>query len=173
MTGWTFRQQANGNIPIRQLCIVQLEQLKYAGSSERSSEVVSLEAKTKPAAPTQDAHGLSAVEEAKARSHIADAAERQRIARGTIEYVSVPRLRRLGQRLHLIWIWIAQVVGAVWRRIADSHKWPGRWYSRVKLWRPRRDWRNSPRRSRGGLAAATLCRVPQKPSLGTPRARLL
>lgn|GEM_PF-1442196 len=96
-----------------------------------------MEAKTKPAAPTQDAHrDLSAVEEARARSHIADAAERQRTARGTIEYVSAPWLRRRGRQLHLIWIWIAQVAGAIWRRTADSHRWPGRWFSRVTLLRP-------------------------------------
>lgn len=95
-----------------------------------------MEAKTKSADPARDSRSLSPNEEAKAHSHIAVAAERQRTARGTIEYVSMPWLRRRGRQLHLIWIWIAQVAGAVWRRTIDSHKLPGRWFSRVRLWRP-------------------------------------
>jgi len=96
-----------------------------------------LEAKAKSAVPTPGSReSLADGAAARAGSHLAVAAERQRTARGTIEYVSLPRLRRRARQLHLIWIWIAQVIGAIWRRTVDSHKWPGRWFGRVKLWRP-------------------------------------
>jgi hypothetical protein len=74
-------------------------------------------------------------EEAEARSHIASVAEGQRTARGTIENVSMPWLRKRGRQLLQVWTWISKVAGKVWRRIADSHRWPGRLASRVSLWR--------------------------------------
>jgi len=96
-----------------------------------------LEAKAKSADPTPGSReSFADGAAARASAHLAVAAERQRTARGTIEYVSVPRLRRRARQLHLIWIWIAQALGAIWRRTVDSHKWPGRWFGRVKLWRP-------------------------------------
>jgi len=79
--------------------------------------------------------GMPAPEEAGARAHIASAAERQRAARGTIEFVSKPWLRQRGRQLLLAWTWAAKVSGATWRRLADSRKLPGRWVGRVKLWR--------------------------------------
>ncbi len=79
---------------------------------------------------------MSAGEEEEARVHIAVTAERQRAARGTIEFVSAPWVRKRGRQLQLVWILLAEVAATVRRRIADSHRWPGRWFSRVKLWRP-------------------------------------
>ncbi len=75
-------------------------------------------------------------ETSKARKHIVAAAGSQRGARGTIESVSAPRTRRRSRRLHLVWLWIAVVVGGFWRRIGDSHRWPGRWVSRARLYQP-------------------------------------
>lgn len=89
-----------------------------------------------PAGKAQGAPELSSEEATRARKHIAVAAERQRTARGTIEYVSAPWFRRRGRQLHLVWIWIAQVGGTAWRRFTDSHKRPGRWFRRVTLFRP-------------------------------------
>ena len=74
--------------------------------------------------------------DADAHKHLAKAAGAQRGARGTIEHVSAPGTRRRGRRLHLAWIWVAEVVGAAWRRLWDSHRWPGRWVSRARLYRP-------------------------------------
>jgi hypothetical protein len=74
-------------------------------------------------------------EEAEARSHIAGVAEGQRTARGTIENVSMPWFRKRGRQLLQAWTWISKVAGKVWRRIADSHRWPGRLVSRISLWR--------------------------------------
>jgi NACHT domain len=73
--------------------------------------------------------------EAEARSHIASVAEGQRGARGTIEHVTMPWIRKHGRRLHQVWTWIAKIAGNIWRRIADPHKRPGRWGRRILLWR--------------------------------------
>jgi hypothetical protein len=80
--------------------------------------------------------GMSREEEAQARAHIAATAERQRAARGSIEFVSAPWLRRRVRQLHMVWIWLAKVFGAIWRRFWDSHKAPGRWFRYLSLWRP-------------------------------------
>jgi hypothetical protein len=74
-------------------------------------------------------------EEAKARAHISGVAEGQRTARGTIENVSMLWLRKRGRQLLQAWTRISRVTGKVWRRIADSHRWPGRLASRISLWR--------------------------------------
>ncbi|HET7446052.1 MAG TPA: hypothetical protein VFJ57_15490 [Solirubrobacterales bacterium] len=73
--------------------------------------------------------------EAQARSHIAGVAEGQRNARGTIEGVSMPWFRRGGRKLVQAWTWVSKITGMVCRRIADSHRWPGRLASRISLWR--------------------------------------
>lgn len=52
------------------------------------------------------------------------------------EIVSFPRLRKLGRRIQLAWIWIRELFGTVWRRLTDSHRFPGRLVSRVRLLRP-------------------------------------
>jgi hypothetical protein len=74
--------------------------------------------------------------EAEARKHIAEITESQRAARGTTEFVSAPQARRLGRRIHLAWVWVVEIVGDAWRRIKDSHKRPGIWGSRLRLYRP-------------------------------------
>jgi hypothetical protein len=72
-------------------------------------------------------------EEAEARAHIASVAEGQRAARGTIEHVGMPWFRRRGRQLLQAWTWISKIAGKVWRRIADSHRWPGRVFRRLSL----------------------------------------
>lgn len=79
---------------------------------------------------------LSSAEKQTAREHIADLTEIQRAKYHSIEFVRAPRLRRLGRRLNLAWVWVVELVGGIVRRLADSHKWPGRWWSRVRLYRP-------------------------------------
>lgn len=74
-------------------------------------------------------------EEAEARAHIARVAEGQRAARGTIEHVSIPWLRTRGRALVQVWTWISKIAGKVWRRLADSHRWPGRVFRRLLLFR--------------------------------------
>ncbi len=76
---------------------------------------------------------MDPVEEAEARAHIAGVAEGQRAARGTIEHVSMPWLRQRGRQLLQVWTWISKIAGKVWRRIADSHRWPGRVFRRLSL----------------------------------------
>ena len=76
---------------------------------------------------------MDPVEEAEARAHIAKVAESQRAARGTIEHVSMPWLRKRGRALLQVWIWISKIAGMVWRRIVDSHRWPGRVFRRLSL----------------------------------------
>ena len=78
---------------------------------------------------------MDPVEEAEARAHIASVAERQRAARGTIEQVSVPWLRKRGRQLVQVWTWISKIAGKVWRRIVDSHRWPGRVFRHLSLFR--------------------------------------
>jgi hypothetical protein len=72
-------------------------------------------------------------EEAEARAHIASVAEGQRAARGTIEHVGMPWFRQRGRQLLQVWTWISKIAGRVWRRIADSHRWPGRVFRRLSL----------------------------------------
>lgn len=79
---------------------------------------------------------LSPEEKTTAREHIADLTEIQRSRYHSIEYVGAPGLRQLGRRLHLAWIWVRELIGGFRRRLADSHKLPGRWWSRVRLYRP-------------------------------------
>lgn len=92
----------------------------------------------KTTAATGAAPGSESVsrEKAEARRHIAEITEIQRAARGTTEFVSAPRARGLGRRGGLAWVWIVEVVGGAGRRIGDSHRWPGRWGSRLRLFRP-------------------------------------
>ncbi|MGN6276348.1 MAG: NACHT domain-containing protein [Solirubrobacterales bacterium] len=52
------------------------------------------------------------------------------------ETVSFPRLRKLGRRIQLAWVWFREVFGAVGRRLIDSHRFPGRVLTRVRLLRP-------------------------------------
>jgi len=75
-------------------------------------------------------------EEAEARNHLAATAESQRAGRGTMEFVSAPRARRRGRKIGLSRVWHVEFAGFIWRRIADSHKRPGRWASRLRLYRP-------------------------------------
>lgn len=79
---------------------------------------------------------LSPADKTTAREHIADLTEVHRAKYHTIEFVKAPRVRRLGRRLHLAWVWVAELVGGIVRRLADSHKLPGRWWSRIRLYRP-------------------------------------
>ncbi len=76
---------------------------------------------------------MGPTEEAEARAHIASVAEGQRAARGTIEHVSTPWLRQRGRQLLQVWTWISKIAGRVWRRVADSHRWPGRVFRRLSL----------------------------------------
>jgi len=78
---------------------------------------------------------MSEAEKAEALAHIAGVAESHRAARGTIEAVSWPRTRRVGRRLQLVLIRIAELIGRLGRRLGDSHKLPGRGISRVKMLR--------------------------------------
>jgi hypothetical protein len=71
-----------------------------------------------------------------AQRHIAAIAGAQRMARGGIEDVSMPGSRRLGRRLVLVWVWIQELIGRIWRRLLDSHEFPGRPLSRLLLYRP-------------------------------------
>lgn len=79
---------------------------------------------------------MSAAEEATAHEHIAEIIERQRARYHSSEFISMPRLRRGSRRLELAWIWVVELFGRMRRRLTDSHKWPGRWRSRVSLYRP-------------------------------------
>lgn len=78
----------------------------------------------------------SEAREAEARSHVGGVADKHRDARGSIDRVSMPTLRKLGRRLVLVWVWIADFFGRILRRLGDSHKLPGRWFGRVRLYRP-------------------------------------
>src|SRR3954471_920749 len=78
----------------------------------------------------------TASEDVEARQHIHAIAEKQRSARGSIEYVSMPSVRGRGRRIVLVCVRIREFVGQVWRRLSDSHKFPGRPLSRVRLYRP-------------------------------------
>jgi hypothetical protein len=79
---------------------------------------------------------VTASEKAEARKHIAHIAEAQRTARGSMEYVSVPRIRKLARRFVLVGVWVRELVGGIWRRLGDSHKFPGRTLWRLRLYRP-------------------------------------
>jgi hypothetical protein len=79
---------------------------------------------------------LSSQEKAEARAHLAEMAESQRAARGTMEFVSAPRARRRGRRIGLSRVWHVEFAGFIWRQIVDSHKRPGRWARRLLLYRP-------------------------------------
>ncbi len=79
---------------------------------------------------------LSSAERSTAREHIADLTEIHRSKHHSIEFVRAPRLRRFGRSLTLAWVWAAELVGGIGRRLADSHKLPGRWWSRIRLYRP-------------------------------------
>jgi hypothetical protein len=72
-------------------------------------------------------------EEAEARAHIARVADGQRAARGTIEHVAMPWFRHRGRQLLQVWTWISKIAGKVWRRIVDSHRWPGRVFRKLSL----------------------------------------
>ncbi len=85
---------------------------------------------TKPYSTTDE---LGDVE---AQEHISAIADAQRMARGGIEDVSMARSRRLGRRLVLVWVWILELFGRIWRRLLDSHEFPGRPLSRLLLYRP-------------------------------------
>ncbi len=71
-----------------------------------------------------------------ALEHIAGVTGDQRTRYHSVENVSLPRLRKLARWLALVWVRVAELVGGVWRRLTDSHRWPGRWGSRVKLYHP-------------------------------------
>jgi hypothetical protein len=75
-------------------------------------------------------------EDAEARHHIRAVAGRQAAARGGIEFVSTPKVRRLARRAQARWAGFTELLGAVRRRFTDSHKFPGRWGTRFKLYRP-------------------------------------
>jgi hypothetical protein len=74
--------------------------------------------------------------ESEARRHIDAIAGKHRAARGRIDQVSMPGPRKLGRRLVLIWVRVEEFVGGILRRLGDSHKIPGRWFSRLRLYRP-------------------------------------
>lgn len=80
---------------------------------------------------------LAGSEATQARRHIAAIAEDHRRARGETEAVSAPRTRKLGRRARLAAIWIGDRCGGAWRRLSDSHRFPGRLVSRARLLRPR------------------------------------
>jgi NACHT domain len=79
---------------------------------------------------------LTARQKVRARRHIAEMAARHRRAQGSIEHVSLPRVRRPLRRLDSLRVRVMDLFGRVWRRLADSHRFPGRVVSRLRLYRP-------------------------------------
>src|SRR4051812_50179762 len=67
----------------------------------------------------------TASEDVEARQHIDAIAEKQRSARGSIEYVSMPSVRGRGRRIVLVCVRIREFVRQVWRRLSDSPRFPG------------------------------------------------
>jgi hypothetical protein len=92
-----------------------------------------------PAAGARDGwDGLSQSQREEAHSYLGAIKNTQAAEQGTIEYLSMPRIRRFGRRVALAWIALMEVAGVVWRRTTDSHRAPGRWWRKVLLLRPLR-----------------------------------
>ncbi|HEX8752953.1 MAG TPA: hypothetical protein VF731_06000 [Solirubrobacterales bacterium] len=78
---------------------------------------------------------MSEEDERIGRTHIAEVTELQR-GRSGGEVLSVPWARSAGRKLQLGAVWVTELLGGAWRRLKDSQRLPGRWWSRVRLWRP-------------------------------------